>query len=210
MKKFFIALMCGTLLLLGGYTYGIRLVYRSRQQPMWRPKQTRETREDIADPANRSRNLIGLLASFLVLGTVMGACGWLLQPVATRLIDLTGISAVVMGTLFTSFATSLPELVTTLAAVRRGALTLAFSGIIGGNAYDTLFAAFADIAYRPGSIYHVHVPMLQFWLAVSILMMAVLIMGMLVREKRGVANIGFESLLVMLFYVGAVCLLLLQ
>ncbi|MFW5739202.1 MAG: hypothetical protein ACOC1F_02430 [Myxococcota bacterium] len=39
-------------------------------------------------------------------------------------------------------------------AVRRGALTLAVGGIIGGNSFDVLFVAFADVAYRDGSIYH--------------------------------------------------------
>lgn len=32
-------------------------------------------------------------------------------------------------------------------------LSLAVGGIIGGNAFDTLFTAASDIAYRDGSIY---------------------------------------------------------
>jgi cation:H+ antiporter len=43
------------------------------------------------------------------------------------------------------------ELVTTIAAVRRGALQLAVGGIIGGNTFDTLFLTAADVSYREGS-----------------------------------------------------------
>lgn len=195
-----------TPVLLLSYAYGIRLVYRARAQPMWRPEQTLETRSDIPEPGNQQQRLAPLLLSFGCLGGVLACSGWLLQIVASNLVVQSGLSALLVGALFTSLATSLPELVTTVAAVRRGALTLAFSAIIGGNAYDTLFAAFADIAYRPGSIYHAGDSQLLFWLATSILMSGVLIMGMLVREKRGVANIGFESVVVLVIYILAVAM----
>ena len=173
-----------TPVLLLSYAYGIRLVYRARVQPMWRPEQTLETRSDIPEPGNQRQRLAPLLLSFACLGGVLACSGWLLQIVASNLVVQSGLSAL----------------------LRRGALTLAFSAIIGGNAYDTLFAAFADIAYRPGSIYHAGDSQLLFWLATSILMSGVLIMGMLVREKRGVANIGFESVVVLVIYILAVAM----
>lgn len=199
-----------SLLLVAAYGYGMRLVQRARVQPMWHPRRTRETREDVPDEANRRRKLGRLVLSFALLGGLLAVSGWVMQLVASAFVTRTGLSATIVGALFTGLATSLPELVTTLAAVRRGALTLAFSGIIGGNAYDTLFAAFSDIAYRPGSIYHAMDQLLLFWVALGILMTSVLIMGMMVREKRGIANIGFESFLVVLFYLVAVALLLVQ
>jgi cation:H+ antiporter len=39
-------------------------------------------------------------------------------------------------------------------------------------------------------------------------MTAVLLMGMLRREKKGIANIGFESFLILVLYVGAAAFLL--
>ncbi|NIQ53654.1 MAG: sodium:calcium antiporter, partial [Gemmatimonadetes bacterium] len=40
-----------------------------------------------------------------------------------------------------------------MAAVRQGALTLAVSDIVGGNFFDVLFVAAADLAFLQGSIY---------------------------------------------------------
>ena len=99
-----------------------------------------------------------------------------------------------MGVFLTGVATSLPELITTLAAVRRGALTLAVAGIIGGNCYDTLFTAIADIAYREGSVYHAISDQVAIWGVLAVIMTAALMLGLLRRERQGPARIGFESL----------------
>jgi cation:H+ antiporter len=113
-----------------------------------------------------------------------------------------------VGGVLTSVATSLPELVTAIAAVRHKAYMLAVGGIIGGNAFDTLFAAVADVAYFEGSIYHAITQQQVFFIALTILLSAILLMGLLHREKRGIANIGLESFLVLVFYVGAVIFLI--
>ena len=104
--------------------------------------------------------------------------------------------------------TSLPELVTTITAVRRRALTLAVGGIIGGNAFDTLFLSASDVAYRGGSIFHAFNRQDLFVVALTILMTAVLLLGLLRREKAGVAKIGFESALILVLYVAAVLVML--
>ncbi|MGJ3242455.1 MAG: sodium:calcium antiporter [Opitutales bacterium] len=200
----------GTVVMLIGYGYGMHLVNRARKRPMWYPRQTGETREDAPDRANIRLSLKKLWTGFLVLGGVLALCGWFLNYVASAIVDQSGLEFAIMGALFTAVATSLPELVTTVSAVKRGALTLAVSGIIGGNAYDSLFAAFADIAYREGSIYHGLDASLIFWVPVNILMVAILLLGMLLRERKGVGGIGFESALVIGLYVVAVATLVLR
>ncbi len=87
-----------------------------------------------------------------------------------------------------------------MAAVRRGALSLAVGGIIGGNAFDTIFVAFSDVAYREGSIYHAIFEH-QVYLILTVLLTGLLLLGLLRREKYGAANIGFESLLIMILYL---------
>ena len=113
-----------------------------------------------------------------------------------------------VGTFPTAVVTSLPELVTSVAAVRRGALTLAVGGIIGGNAFDTIFVAFSDVAYREGSIYHAISERQLFLISLTILLTGLLLLGLLRREKHGIANIGFESFLVLVLYFGSFVFLL--
>ena len=104
----------------------------------------------------------------------------------------------------TAIVTSLPELVTTLAAVRAGAPQLAVGGIVGGNMFDVLFVAATDFAYRDGSIYHGIAGGELFWYSVLILMTAVLLIGMLSRERQGPGGIGWELSLLLAIYAAAV------
>ena len=99
---------------------------------------------------------------------------------------------------------SIPELVVAITAVRLGALNLAVGDIIGGNAFDTLFVAASDIAYRDGAIYASISSAEHFWLAISLLMTGVLLMGLIYRERHGPANIGLESVILLLLYAGGV------
>ena len=96
---------------------------------------------------------------------------------------------------------------TSIAAVRQGALTLAVGDIIGGNSFDVLFIAFADFAYRDGSIYGAIAESQSFVIALTILMTGILLLGLLRREKYGIGNIGFESFLILLLYLGGFALL---
>ncbi|MDQ8186200.1 hypothetical protein [Pelagicoccus sp. SDUM812002] len=196
-----------TPLLFVAYFGGMVLVNRSKTEPMWKPVSTAETRVDEPEHDNEELGLLRLWIRFLILGLALGIAGWVLQKAASSIVELSGLDVFIMGILLTSVATSLPELVTSIAAVRRGALTLAVSGILGGNAYDSLFAAFSDIAYRDGSIYHKMTPTLSFWIAINIAMSGVLIMGLLLRERKGMVRIGFESVSVGVLYVIGVLVL---
>ena len=197
-------------LILIGYLFGMRLVRQTQREPLWGPTQTEETRLDSPDePFGGRRTLAFLLLRFSVLLVIVGFAGYALGQSGIALSRKTGLSETIVGTLLMAISTSLPELVTTLAAVRRGALTLAVGGIIGGNSFDVILIAASDIAYRPGSIYHAASGQLSFVIALTILMTGVLLLGLLRREKYGFANIGFESLLILLIYFGGTALLFL-
>ncbi len=197
-----------TPVLLGAYIYGIYLVRDASESPMWRPSITRDTRQDEPDDVTAMPPLLRLWTEFLALMLVLGIAGWMLEPAATVIADRANLSQTIVGVMLTAISTSIPELVTSIAAVRRGALTLAVSGIIGGNAFDTLFTAASDIAYRDGSIYHAMPEDSVFWAALTLLMSGVLMMGLIRRERHGIGQIGTESVVIMVLYLLGVVLLL--
>jgi cation:H+ antiporter len=187
------------------YAVGVVATSRLRESPMWRPVQTEETRDDTPDDGDSpDKPARGLVIQFIGLMLVMGCAGWVISNVGGQLTDRLGLSASLVGALMTAVVTSLSELVTTLAAVRRGALQLAVGGIIGGNTFDTLFLTISDIGYLDGSIYHAIERSDLFWLAVAMVMTGVLMLGLLYREKQGPAGIGRESVLLLSIYLGAI------
>lgn len=197
-----------TPVLFATYLYGIHLVRGAKLAPMWRPSVTRETREDTPDDTDSMPSLPRLSVEFLLLMGGLGMAGWLLEPAASNIALKTGLSQTAVGVLLTAVSTSIPELVTSIAAVRRGALTLAVGGIIGGNAFDTLFTAASDVAYRPGSIYHAVSAEPLMWVALTLVMSGILMMGLLRREEQGIARIGSESAAIVVLYGLGVFLLL--
>lgn len=197
-----------TPIVLAVYVLGLRVVDKARTGPMWQPRATSDTRTDEPQADSEGRSLGRLWAEFATLAVTVSFAGLVLERASESIVERAGVDESVVGGLLATAATSLPELVTTVSAVRRGALTLAVGGIIGGNAYDSLFFAISDFAYRDGSIYHRATDPILAMLAVAIVMSAVLVMGMIRRERHGIMNIGFESFAVLVLYAGAVALLL--
>lgn len=204
----FLGIHPATPLLFAGYIFGLHVVRAARRGPLWRPYKTLETRED--EP-HEPQGKPGMKAwsAFVFLVLLVGLSGYVVAELGIGLVEKQGISQSAVGSFITAIVTSLPELVITLAAVRQGALTLAVSGIIGGNSFDVLFLAFSDIAYRDGSLFHAMGEDQAFLLAIAIVMTGVLLMGLLRRERKGVAGIGFESIGVLALYVLAAAVLLL-
>ncbi len=190
-----------SLLLVAGYLFGLRLIDQARERPMWRPHMTPQTEREKKGKTKTSRKgLVSLWLSFTLLAVLVAGSGWLLARSAISISQHAGLSETVVGGLFTAITTSLLELVVAVAAVRRGALTLAVGDILGGNTFDVLFLSASDVAYRGGSIYAAVSTTEVFWVALTILLASILLLGLLRREKHGVGNIGFESLLVLVLY----------
>jgi len=188
-------------LLVAGYLLGLRQISLARTDPMWRPTWTRETKVDEGRPERMStRQLLRIWLGFAALGLIVGCAGFVVAESGIALSWRFGISETIVGGLLTAVATSLPELVTSIASVRQGALTLAVGGIIGGNCFDVLFVAFSDVAYRQGSIYQALSSEQTFMIALTLLLTGVLMLGLIRREKHGIGNIGFESFLIILLY----------
>lgn len=196
-----------TPLLVAVYAGGLRLTRRVKERPMWQPRKTRELRQDVPDERSFQGAPTAVLAGgYAVLALGLGLAGWGMAQSGSAIVASTGLSQSFVGALFTATATSLPELVTTLAAVRRGALTLAVGGIVGGNTFDVLFLVTSDVAYRGGSVYHAVGDgelLLFVW---AIVMSAILLLGLLRRELRGPGGIGFESAALILVYAAGVAI----
>ena len=190
--------------LVGYYVFGIKLIAEAQSAPLWRPRETPETTHEETHPEDAThRQLRRKWAGFAALALVVAAAGFTVAQTGIALAEHTGLTETIVGGLLTAVVTSLPELVTSVAAVRRGALTLAVGGIIGGNSFDVLFVAFADVGYRSGSIYHAIDERQVFVIALTLLLTGILLMGLLRREKSGVLGIGFESFLALILYAGA-------
>ncbi|MEO1265471.1 MAG: sodium:calcium antiporter [Pseudomonadota bacterium] len=193
-----------TIVLFGCYLVLATTGMRLRHQPSWSPDETALTHPDEPDDEIEASGSVASLAlRFVGLAVALGVAGHFIAWSASAIAISFGISQTVAGVLLTSVVTSLPELVTTIAAVRLGALQLAVGGIVGGNTFDVLFLAFADAGYRSGSVYHAAADRDVLMIAAPLVMATIMLLGLIARDRRGVGREGYAIVGV---YVGVVAL----
>jgi cation:H+ antiporter len=133
--------------------FGVFLYYTIGEALQQRTETSDQAGEIAVVPAaperQRRGQLIGLVLGgllALILGgdlTVRGATG-----VASSL----GISETIIGLTLVAVGTSLPELVTTLTAARKGQGDIAIGNIVGSNIYNLLFIWGLSVTIEPSSL----------------------------------------------------------
>ncbi|MFD5319974.1 sodium:calcium antiporter [Streptomyces sp. NPDC127098] len=183
------------------YWGGLRLI-SDRRRALWVAVRTSETVPDVPDegPATARRGNGRLWAEFLGIAVVVVAGGWVVVRAAETFVAATGLAAGFVGAVLLGIVNALPETVTAIAAVRRGAVTLAVAAVIGGNCLDALNLVVGDLAYRGGSLYHAASPDELFLTAGALVMTTILLGGLLVRQERGWLRVGFDGVLLIALY----------
>ncbi|MFD6952841.1 cation transporter [Nocardiopsis sp. TSRI0078] len=189
------------------YAGGLWLIQKEHKHPMWRAVRTTETVVDVPEDGGGERagaRTSVLWARFLVVGAVVAVGGWALARAAATIVEATGLNAGLVGAVAMGAVNALPETVAAVAAVRRGAMTLAVAAVIGGNSLDVLNLAVGDAFYRRGSLFHAATADELFLTAGALLMTVVLLAGLILRQVRGWGRIGFEGVLLIVVYAGIV------
>lgn len=112
---------------------------------LWMAKKGKEDNEPDEKqkslPVQLLMILIGLIC--IVLGSDFVVDG------ATEIAKVIGISDRIIGLTIVAFGTSLPELVTSIAAARRGNADIAIGNIVGSNVFNILFVAGTSALISP-------------------------------------------------------------
>ncbi|MCC5032123.1 cation transporter [Streptomyces sp. WAC 00631] len=183
------------------YLGALRLI-QNGERPLWRAVRTKDTVADVPDdsPSFPERRTGSLWTEFAGVAAVVVVGGWAVARAAESLVEATGLNAGLVGGVFMGVVNALPETVTAIAAVRRGAVTLAIAAVIGGNCLDVLNLAVGDVAYRGGSLYEAAGADQLFMTSGALVMTAVLLAGLLVRQRRGWLRLGFDGILLITVY----------
>ncbi|WP_212615857.1 sodium:calcium antiporter [Streptomyces zhaozhouensis] len=190
------------------YWGGLRLI-GGHARPMWVAVRTRDTVPDRphAEEATRARRTRTLWGEFLAIAGAVLVGGWVVARAAETFVQVTGLAAGFVGAVLMGVVNALPETVTAIAAVRRGAVTLAIAAVVGGNCLDALNLVVGDLAYRGGSLFHAARTDQLFLTASALLMTTVLLGGLLVRQERGWLRLGFDGVTLILVYAATVAVL---
>ena len=139
-------------------------------------------------------------------GLVLRACaasvailvlGVLLVLSAEEIARQSGLGASFVGVTLLAGATSLPELTTSITAVRMGAYTMAISNIFGSNLIMLVLVLPADLLFTEGPILRAAGPTVTLAIGFGMLVTSIFLVGLIVRRKPRVGRLGADSILVL-------------
>ncbi|MCX8225405.1 MAG: hypothetical protein OTI35_04990 [Sulfitobacter sp.] len=152
----------------------------------------------LAQTANKS--LIWQAAASCLVILIFGL---LLVLFAERIASQSGLGTGFIGVTILAAATSLPELSTSIAAVRIGAYTLAISNIFGSNLIMLVLVFPADILFRAGPILQDASRIVSLALGFGLTVTAIYLIGLIVRRKPRIGELGLDSILVLLTFLAS-------
>jgi len=184
-----------TPILIGTYLLAIRAVFVYE----------RGHRESyVAGAAERypAITLNSAVVRFAVTAATVVALGIALPFLGERLAEAMGWHTAFVGSLFVAAATTLPEAVVTIAALRIGAVNMALANLLGSNLFNMLILAVDDIFYREGPIL-AHVSQSHAFTAASaVVMTGLVIVSLLYRpQHRLLRLVGWTSIGLFAVYV---------
>lgn len=161
-------------------------------------------------PKNRAilaiaMNIVGFVAATAVIYFVAP----MLAEKGDEIAEVTGLGRTFIGTLLLAGVTSLPEAVSTITAVRIGAINMAIGNIFGSNACNMLIFGVLDFA-TPDSLLNAVSETHAMTAACAIIVTAVALLSTLYKSKKRVWILEPDSALIALLVLGSLYLVYLQ
>jgi cation:H+ antiporter len=143
------------------------------------------------------------LAAAAVIGT-----GIWLSFIGAEISETYSMDTSFVGSLFLAIATSMPELVVAITALRLGAVDMAVADILGANMLDLTHIFIVDLFYTKGAVLAAVSRTHIITAVVTILMSLIVIIGLRFRQKRKTFFIvsWYGLVLIVLYIIGAYAL----
>jgi cation:H+ antiporter len=187
----------------GLYTPVILLLYALAMRTLFSYERDHreEFTEEMAERYPRL-SLRGALLRYAAGAVVIVGAGTWLPFIAGDLAAAMGWQTSFVGTLFVAAATSLPELVVTLSALRIGALDMAISNLLGSNLFDMAIIAIDDMLFLKGPILARVSPIHAVSAMSAVVMTGIAVIGLFYRPRiRVLKAVGWVSLGLFVMYL---------
>jgi cation:H+ antiporter len=189
-------------LLVIAYCFGVRLVYLDQRIAV----RTAAEQGEAATSVRSGMTLTKAILGFAICAAVIFISGPYLAEAAGELADKTGLGNTFVGTTLVALSTSLPEMVSMLAALRLGAIDLAIGNAFGSNAFNMILFAPLDFVHQESLLATVS-PRHAITCVAAMLATLVAIMGQLYQPESRTRLIEPDAWLVILIVVGALGLI---
>jgi len=197
----FLGIGLGSLIILITYLLGSRLIFRYEKRNKIEEKNKEKKLYEVGIPLKKA------ITNFLLAAAVIIISGILLSYSGDQIARLTGIDETFVGTILIAAATTLPEFVVVLAAIRINAYDMAVGNVFGSNIFNMAILIITDIVYRQGSIFAAVSLSHTITALVGLILSAIAVIGLFYRSEKTFIRIGWDSVFIILVYIGGIYLL---
>lgn len=188
-----------SLLIFMSYLISVRTIFKFEK------KQKGLIKELHKEEAVFKYHSIGLKVAFIryfTYAAVIAAAGIWLAFIGDELSGAMKLGENFVGSLFLGFATTLPEITVSIAAIRIGAKELAVANMIGSNLFNMAIIFLNDIFYKEAPLFNVLSQQHVFTAFLVILMTGVVISGLILKpRKKTILGLSWYSLLLIAIFI---------
>jgi cation:H+ antiporter len=150
------------------------------------------------------------IVGFLVAAGVLVIATPIMVQSADEIALLTGLGATFIGTTLVALVTSLPELVTTIAAIKIGADDMAIGNLFGSNMFNMFAVGLTDVFFLKGRFLGEINPSFALVGMLGLLMTGIGLVGNLAKLEKKIWLVEIDALLLILVYFAGMFLLFIK
>ncbi|HEV7278899.1 MAG TPA: sodium:calcium antiporter [Pirellulaceae bacterium] len=199
------------IVLLVAYGATLWVVYRYERVARWEPK------GEVTSPPQSARDLkqvreerfrdvsTARIAGYFAIASFAVLCGgFLVAKTGEAIAAQSGLGQNFVGATLVAIATSLPEVSTTISAVRFGSYSMAAANILGTNSLSIALFLPAELASSSGPVFDALDPSASFLASMGIVVTSLYLWGILERRDETILGMGYDSIAVLVVYFAGI------
>jgi len=187
-------------MILFGYAIGVWILFHAER-----------AEGETEEPSEKTPKLSTAIVGFSICAAVIIVSGFFLIRASKEIAQATALSASFMGAVLVAIVTSLPELATSIGALRIRAYDMIVGNLFGSNMFNILTIFFADAAFRRGSVFSGLADGATDQVIVAlcgILLTAIALVALAARSRKRVLGMGMDALVLLAAYAGVTALII--
>ncbi len=142
---------------------------------------------------------------FIVSASIIIAAGIWLSYIAEDIATVFGLNLSFVGGLFLGFATTLPEISVSTAALLMGAKEMAVANMLGSNLFNICIITLNDLLYRKGDVFVSVSSNAQAGALTVLLLTLIVISSMIIKPQKKLFGrfSGYSLIILVVFFLGA-------
>ncbi len=164
-----------------------------------------ETKTETEIPPGTPKLWVGIVGFMAAAGVLVFVTPVMVSS-STEIAVITGLGTSFIGTTLVALVTSLPEAVTTIAAIRIGASDMAIGNLFGSNMFNMFAIGFTDLFYLDGQFLSIIDPSFVLVGMIGLLMTTIGLVGNLAKLEKRILSMEVDAtVLFILYFAGMFC-----